>query len=874
MKNFVTVCTSWLLISLLTVFYGCKEKYEYPFLNPSLPVEKRVEDLVSRLTLEEKIGQMMHEADTISRLGIMPYNWWNECLHGVARSGQATVFPQAIGLAATWDTALIYKVGTAVSDEARAKHHDYKRKGQYGIYQGLTFWSPNINIFRDPRWGRGMETYGEDPFLTGRIGVEFIKGLQGNDPKYLKLIATSKHYVVHSGPEPDRHSFNAVTGRRDLLETYLPAFGMTVKEANVQSVMCAYNRTNGELCCGSDFLLSELLRDSLGFKGYIVSDCGAVNDFYKGHNIVNTKPEAAAMAVRAGTDLNCGNSYEGLLEAVKLGLISEAEIDISLKRLMKARFELGMFDPDEMVPFSGIPLSVVESDEHVRLAEETARESMVLLKNAGNLMPLDKNIKKLAVIGPNADDIEVMYGNYNGFSANPVTPLEGIRKKLPGAEILYARGCDIAENMPALEVVPGEVLFTDRDMKENGLTAEYFNNSNFEGQPVLHRVDKKIEFNWWDGTPAEGLEDNRFSIRWSGFLLAPETGEYCIGGEGIHRYTIDFNGEQIVKFSSTHDPSKVFKKMKLEKGKLYPFRIEFTDTRGMAQINLLWKLPQKDLKKEALEAAIKADLVVMFMGLSPRLEGEQMRVEVEGFKGGDRISLDLPKVQSELIKSVHSLGKPVVLVLLNGSAVSINWEKENIPAILEAWYPGQAAGTAIADILFGDCNPSGRLPVTFYKSADDLPDFGDYNMEGRTYRYFHKEALFEFGFGLSYTEFSYSNLQIPSAACMGEKIKISVDVSNSGKTDGAEVVQLYLSDKTASVPVPIRTLKGFTRIFLKAGETRTVEMELSPGDFSVIDDSGKRVINPGLFEVSVGGRQPSGDAIALEKVLTGEVEIK
>jgi beta-glucosidase len=410
--------------------------------------------------------------------------------------------------------------------------------------------------------------------------------------------------VVHSGPEPERHSFNAVTGRRDLLETYLPAFEMTVREAGVQSVMCAYNRTNGEICCGSDYLLSGLLRDSLGFEGYIVSDCGAVNDFYNGHNIVKTRPEAAAMAVRAGTDLNCGNSYEGLVEAVKLGLISEAEIDISLKRFMKARFMLGMFDPDEMVPFSKIPLDIVECDEHRSLAEQTARESMVLLKNEGNLLPLDKNIRKLAVIGPNANDTEVMYGNYNGFSKNPVTPLEGIRKKIPGAEILYARGCDIAENMPALEVIPGELLFTTREMKENGLVGEYYNNNNLEGQPFLRRVDNKIEFNWWDETPAEGLQDNRFSIRWSGYLLAPETGEYCIGGEGIYKYTLDFNGEQIVKFSSIHHPLKVYKKIKLEKGKLYAVRIEFTDTKGMALMNLLWKLPQKDLKKEALEAAI------------------------------------------------------------------------------------------------------------------------------------------------------------------------------------------------------------------------------------------------------------------------------
>ncbi len=874
MKNQILRFSSKLFIIGSLSLFSCQNRYEYPFQNPSLPVQSRVNDLVSRLTLEEKVGQMMNNADSVSRLGIPKYNWWNECLHGVARSGQATVFPQAIGLAATWDTALLFRVATAISDEARAKHHEYKAKRQYGIYHGLTFWSPNINIFRDPRWGRGMETYGEDPFLTGRMAIEFVKGLQGNNPKYIKVIATSKHYVVHSGPEPERHSFNAIINNRDLFETYLPAFEMTVKEANVQSTMCAYNRTNGDACCGSNFLLTKLLRDSLGFSGYIVSDCGAISDFYNGHNIVNTRPEAAALAVKAGTDLNCGNSYQGLLEAVKVGLISESEIDISLKRLMKARFDLGMFDPDEMVPFSKIPINTIECEEHIKLAEETARGSIVLLKNFNNLLPLDKNIKTLAVIGPNADDIEVMYGNYNGFSKNPVTPLEGIKKKIPDSKILYARGCDIALNMPAFEAIPGEMLFTSTDMKENGLKGEYFNNSSLEGQPLLSRVDKNIEFNWWDGVPAEGFYDNNFSIRWSGYLMAPKTGEYYIGAEGTHKFILEFNGEQLAKFNNIHEPVKIYKKLKLEKGKMYPVKIDFTDTEGMASMNFLWQQPGKDLKAEAIEAAKNADVVVMFMGLSPRLEGEEMRINVEGFKGGDRISLDLPKVQSDLIKTIHSLGKPIVLVLLNGSALSVNWEKENIPAILEAWYPGQAAGTALADILFGDYNPSGRLPVTFYKSAEDLPDFTNYNMEGRTYRYFRKEPLFEFGYGLSYTNFTYSNLNIPQSACPGEMVKVSVDVINSGKMAGNEIVQLYLSNKTSSVPVPIRTLKGFTKVFLQVGETKTIEMTLQPKDFSIIDTLGNRIVEPGTFVISMGGGQPGQAAVALKTVVTGVMELK
>ncbi len=875
MKNHKAYLSLISLLILMSLF-SCGRKYEFPFQNPSLSVEKRVEDMVSKMTLEEKVGQMMHGAESIPRLGIPEYNWWNECLHGVARSGNATVFPQAIGLAATWDTTLIFRMANAISDEARAKHQFYKKRGNgnVSIYQGLTFWSPNINIFRDPRWGRGMETYGEDPFLTGKIAVEFIKGLQGDDAKYYKVIATSKHYVVHSGPEPDRHSFNAVADKRDLFETYLPAFEMTVKEANVQAVMCAYNRTNGEVCCGSNFLLTDLLRDSLGFTGHIVSDCGAIRDFFSGHDIVETKAEAAAMGVKAGTDVNCGNAYTGLLEAVEKGLISEAEIDVSLKRLMKARFELGMFDPDNMVPYTKIPLSVVESEAHVKLAEETAKASMVLLKNENNLLPLNKNIKTLAVIGPNANDIESLYANYNGFSKNPVTPLEGIKNKLPDTEIIYAHGCDAAENLPFLEIIPAENLFTSIGMNEKGITGEYFDNGRFEGQPKMIRIDDKIDFKWWDDAPADGFSHNDFGVKWSGYVYAPVSGEYCIGGEGMYKFMMEFNGEQIADFRNIHHPKKIYKKVILEAGKAYPVKIEFTGNEGMSTMCLLWKVPGKDYKKEALEAADRANIIVMFMGLSPRLEGEEMKVEVEGFSGGDRTSLNLPKTQSELIKSVHALGKPLVLVLLNGSALAINWEKENIPAILEAWYPGQAAGTAIADILFGDYNPSGRLPVTFYKSADDLPDFTDYAMEGKTYRYFRKEPLYPFGYGLSYTTFTYSNLQVPPSTCQGEIVSISVDVTNAGKMDGNEVVQLYLSNKTASVPVPIRTLKGFTRIFLKAGETKTVTMSLDTNDFSVINDNGQRIVEPGLFSIAIGGGQPDKESLDTKKVVIKEIEIK
>ncbi len=499
---------------------------------------------------------------------------------------------------------------------------------------------------------------------------------------------------------------------------------------------------------------------------------------------------------------------------------------------------------------------------------------MVLLKNNGNLLPLNKSIKTLAVIGPNADDIDVMYGNYNGCAKHPVTPLNGIKSKLPDTKILYARGCDLAKNLPSLGVIPAEMLYTTVDMKEHGLKGEYFTNRDFNGQPKMTRVDDKIEFNWWDRTPGDGFEDNNFSVHWSGFIKAPYSGEYYIGGEGGHKYRMEFNGEQIINFITNDNPSKVYKKVKLQGGKCYPVQIYFTDTFRMASMNLIWQTPSADLTEEAVDVASKADVVIMFMGLSPRLEGEEMDVDVKGFKGGDRISLDLPEIQSNLIKRIYSTGKPIVLVLLNGSAVSVNWENENIPAILEAWYPGQAAGSAVADVIFGDYNPSGRLPVTFYRSTDDLPAFTDYNMEGKTYRYFRKKPLYEFGYGLSYTTFTYSNLRVPKIVPIGKNVKVEVEVTNSGKTDGNEIVELYLSDKTATVPVPIRTLKGFTKVFLKAGESKVVEMTLKPNDFSVIDNDGHRIIKPGLFLVSMGGCQPGEIALSTKKAVVAEVKIQ
>ncbi len=834
-------------------------------MNPELSAEDRARDVVARMTLEEKIGQMMNGAPAIERLGIPEYNWWNECLHGVARSGLATVFPQAIGLGATWDEDLMLRVSTAISDEARAKHHNFVKKGARYIYQGLTFWSPNINIFRDPRWGRGQETYGEDPYLTGRLAVQFIKGLQGDDPKYFKTIATVKHFAVHSGPEPERHSFDALTDERDFRETYLPQFEMGVKEGKAYSVMCAYNRYEGEACCGSSRLLTSILRNEWGFKGYVVSDCGAIGDIYQRHKIVETPEEAAALAVKSGCDLECSTTYEHLKEAVAKKLITEEEIDTAVKRLFIARFKLGMFDPPEMVKYTTIPYSVVDSKEHHALALEAARKSIVLLKNKDNLLPLKKDIGTVAVIGPNSDEPLMLLGNYNGTPSDPITPLRGITEKLSGkSKVLFAQGCELVEGMPKVDVVPSEVLFHGKD--ERGLVVDYYSNREFKGPILFSSVDAILDANWGDKSPRNDMDDDNFGVRWSGDLRPDRSGTYQLGiitTCKVHLYLND----SIIADTKYHfrdefgDPRlRKSRPIRLEAGKKYKIMVEAGESYGDAQVQLVWIKSSPDqnemLRNEALAVAKKADVVVMCMGLTARLEGEEMDISIEGFKSGDRTRLDLPDIQQKLIKEIHGLGKPIVLVLLNGSALAVNWEKENIPAVLEAWYPGQAAGSAIADVLFGDYNPGGRLPVTFYKSIDDLPSFEDYSLAGRTYRYFKGEPLYPFGYGLSYTSFLYDDIKITEGDKAGDTVRISVTVKNTGALAGDEVVQVYVSNLSASVPVPIRALKGFKRIHLLPGEVKTVDVAI-PGDaFSIINEKNKRVVLPGKFEIYVGGGQP------------------
>lgn len=709
------------------------------YLDEGLSFEERAKDLVSRMTLEEKTSQMLHSSAAIPRLGIPSYNWWGEALHGIARAGVATMFPQAIAMAATFCEDLILKTADIISTEGRAKFHEFQRKGDHGIYKGLTFWSPNINIFRDPRWGRGHETYGEDPYLTGRLGVAFIKGLQGDHPKYLKAAACAKHYAVHSGPEAERHSFNAIANQKDMWETYLPAFKECVQEADVEAVMGAYNRTNGEPCCGSKTLLQDILRDKWGFKGHVVSDCWAIKDFHEFHHVTSTAPESVALALNNGCDVNCGNMYYNLLIAYEEGLVTEEAIDRAVTRLMITRMKLGLFDSEESVPYASIPYELNDCKEHKEFALEMSKKSIVLLKNEDKILPVDKNtLKSIAVIGPNADSRPALIGNYFGTASEYVTVLEGIREAInEDTRIYYAEGCPIYN----------------------------------EKASVL--------------------------------------------------------GEKYDRFA------------------------------------------------EAISAAERSDLVVMCLGLDADLEGEEGDTGNE-FASGDKPNLDLPGLQQELLERIHKTGKPIILVLLSGSALAVNWADENIPAIIQGWYPGSQGGRAIASLIFGDYSPSGRLPVTFYRSTKELPDFRDYSMENRTYRYMKQEALYPFGYGLSYSKFEYSNLSLDQTNIdLGQDVNVSVVVKNVGNYEADEVVQLYLKDVEASVRVPNWELKGVKRISLKPGEEVKLDFTVAARQMALIDNDGRCVLEPGLFELFVGGSQPDSRSEKLtgQKVLKAEFTV-
>ena len=851
-----------------------QDPHTMPFRDPSLPLETRVSDLVSRMTLQEKADQLLYTAPAIPRLGIPEYNWWNEALHGVARSGYATVFPQSITIANSWDEGLMFNVANAISDEARAKYNEFQRRGKRGIYQGLTFWSPNINIFRDPRWGRGHETYGEDPYLTGRMGYEFVRGMQGDDPRYLKTVATAKHYAVHSGPEPLRHSFNALVSESDLRETYLPAFRTLVVDAGVYSVMGAYNMFRGYPCCANPILYG-ILRNEWGFKGYIVSDCGAISDFYRFNGFAKDATQAAAEALKAGTDLECGSDYKNLKAAVDKGLLTEEDINTAVKRVFTARFRLGMFDPDEMVPYAQIPFFVNCSDYNNSLSRLAAQKSIVLLKNDNSILPLPKTIAKIAVIGPNADNFEALIGNYNGIPKEPVTVLKGISNKLyPDTKVIYAEGSDLAEGVHNLSVIPSRYLQT-ADGRQ-GATGEYFNNREMNGKPVFTRVDDEINFYWEHLSPRYDMPDDNFGIKWTTWLLPPESGTFYIGSWGSSGYEILLDGKQII--SSRSDDAGFHHEVpaELQAGKKYKIEVLYKNYAGDADIKLLWARPRVNLVENAVKAAGEADAVVLVLGLSQRLEGEEMPIKIDGFSGGDRTSLDLPAVQEQLFEAVAATGKPVIVVLANGGALSVNNVQQKAAAILLAGYGGQQGGNAVADVLFGDYNPAGRLPVTYYKSIGQIPPFVNYDMKGKTYRFFTGEPLYPFGFGLSYTSFSYSNLSLPAKAMAGEPVTVRVLVTNSGRKAGEEVVELYLSDEKATTPRPVRQLEGFSRIMLQPGESREVEFVLTPRQFSIINNKDNRVIEPGWFSISVGGKQPgfkgSTDA-ATTQVLTGRINL-
>lgn len=829
--------------------------YEYPFQDPALSPEERAADLVGRLTLAEKSEQMYDKATPIERLGIRKHNWWNEALHGVARAGEATVFPQAIGLAATWDEDLMLEVATAISDEGRAKHNNFASQGVYEMYTDLTFWSPNINIFRDPRWGRGQETYGEDPFLTGRMATNFVNGIQGDDEKYLKAVATVKHFAVHSGPETTRHSDDYDPTEADLHETYLGAFKAAFDNTEVASVMCAYNAFRGAPACGSEELMVDILRGELGFDGYVVSDCGAIGDFYYdyAHNYVATRAEAAALSVKMGTDLNCGdgegNKMDALPEAVALGLIDEATIDQAVTRLFTARFRLGEFDKD--VPYADIPYDVVASEKNLALSAEAARDSLVLLKNEG-VLPL-KEGTKVAVIGPNADNHLTLVANYYGYPTAPVTALEGVIAKAGAANVTYSAGSALAGHVFANHApVEASVLkhMNDKGVLEPGLTMKSWDNPARDGDPVSVGVDAQIDHHW-KTSPINGNIADEFSIIWSGVIVPEE--------DGLYSFKVPQSSEATVAGKAISEGP-----VEMKAGEAYPVEYTLTVKRNWPintiepTAKLEWVNTSSDWAGEAMAAAADADVVLFFGGIDAELEGEEMSVKIDGFLGGDRTNLKLPQVQEDLLKRLHATGKPVVLINFSGSAMALNWEDENLPAIVQAFYPGEKAGVAIADLLWGDYSPSGRLPVTFYKSLDGLPAFDDYSMQNRTYKYYEGEPLYPFGYGLSYTTFKYSDISVPENPAGSDAMPVSVTVTNAGDRAGREVVQAYVQLENRPNPsTPRVELVAFDAVDLAPGESKRVSFDLSPERLGYFDEAGKLVAPSGMSAtLSVGGGQP------------------
>ncbi|MDI7775713.1 glycoside hydrolase family 3 C-terminal domain-containing protein [Asticcacaulis sp. EMRT-3] len=857
------------------------------YLDTSLTPEARAKDLVSRMTLEEKAAQMQDNAPAIPRLGLKRYGWWNEALHGVARAGHTTVYPQAIGMAATWDPALMHDIGQAIADEGRANHNAALKRDPSGTdrYYGVNFWSPNINIFRDPRWGRGQETYGEDPYLTGKMAVGFITGIQTQANGIFEGVATPKHFAVHSGPEPLRHGFNVPVSPFDLEDTYLPAFRAAFTEGHAYSTMCAYNATDGDPMCASP-LLAERIRGDWNFKGFIVSDCDAVDDMVTGHKSEPDAAHAAAAAVKAGTDLDCGTTYAALPQAVKEGLISEAEIDTSLERLMVARIRMGLIDGS---PYDAIPASELNSSEHRALALRAAEEAMVLLKNSG-VLPL-KSDAKIAVVGPNADLLQSIEGNYTGSPLVPSLPLEAMRETFGAGHVAYAPGASLTATMRM--PVPETYLKPAADSADHGLRAEYFDNKDFSGAPAMTRTDRVINFDWYHTAP-QGLKPLGFSVRWTGVITPPAPGKYEIGfrmtpsrpGQPQPDVKVWIDGKLVVTPElvgiSSAPPPACNSGMCAQPG--HPVEVDFKDTKPhTVRIDYVrttedrassfdWVAPAQPLIDGAVAAAKSSDAVVAFVGLSPDLEGEEMKVDLPGFNGGDRTNLALPEAQQKMLEAVKATGKPLVVVYVTGGEISDPWVEKNADAILQAWYPGEEGGHAIAATLSGQNNPSGRLPYTIYQDISELPPFVDYSMKGRTYRYFDGAVLHPFGQGLSYTRFAYAAPSLSASSIKaGDPVTATVQVSNTGKLDGDEVVELYVK-RPGAAGHPV--LAGFQRIHLKAGETLPVTLTLDARDLSQVMSDGARKVMAGDYVISLGGGQP-GDAQTVSATLSvsGEADL-
>jgi beta-glucosidase len=862
-----------------------------PFRNPNLSIQQRVDDLVGRMTLEEKVSQLIDRAAPVPRLDVPAYNWWSEGLHGIARSGYATLFPQAIGMAATWDAPLVNSMGTVVSTEARAKYNDAIRHGNHDRFYGLTIWSPNINIFRDPRWGRGQETYGEDPFLAGRLGVAFVKGIQGDDPNYFRAIATPKHYAVHSGPETTRHKADVDPSEHDLWDTYLPAFRATITEGKADSIMCSYNAVDKAPACASKMLLGDILRGDWGFQGFVTSDCDAIDDFSQkdGHHYSTDHETGSVAGILAGTDTDCGTAYLALTDAVHHNLITEAQLDVSLKRLFTARMHLGMFDPPERMPYASIPFNVVNSPKNTALSLKASRESMVLLKNDANFLPLKPDgTQTIAVIGPLAASRIALEGNYNAIPRNPILPIDGIAAEFGTSHVLYAEGSPYTMGGPV--PVPRTLLRTASGSTTDGLNAEYFAGPSFDGAPAMTRVDKELDFDWAYANPVPSLSADTtassFAVRWTGTIAAPvaETDNfqfrlpYCYPCDGKLKFALYLDGKLLTPLPPP--PPETVKPGLPPSGRNYGsvqrYPIAFTDTNphslrieyiqsgriSNGGIAFEWSPRHELLQDEAVATAKKADIVIAFVGLTARLEGEQMRVEAKGFLGGDRTDIVLPDVQEELIETVAKTGKPMVVVLLNGSALAVNWAQQNAKAIVEAWYPGQSGGQAIAETLSGKNNPAGRLPVTFYTGIGQLPPFEDYYMANRTYRYFNDKPLYAFGDGLSYTSFAYSGVKLSSKTLRaGETLTVEADVKNSGSLAGDEVAEFYLLPPHTDVS-PKLALGAFERLHLDAGETKHITFHVDPRTLSQVDDKGVRAVLPGRYRITLGGSQPDGDAAA------------